>query len=131
MVGGIELLIRECSITLHGSCQCLTRRSPKTSNASHLEHGSFVCALVPFQGLCKRRFQTAHLLTTKTYLSEKFQCLNLGCKHTFQQNPNLKPRAKRNRFVVDDNWRMRMRKRAINYGRWTDGTARHDRLWAM
>jgi hypothetical protein len=62
----------------------------------------------------KRKAYEAKL--TKTYLSKKRQCLNLGGQHVYHHNPNLAPRAKRNRLVVDNEWRKRMRNRAVKGG---------------
>jgi hypothetical protein len=86
--------------------------------------------LVPWHGGRKRSFHDANLSTAKSYLSEKHQCLYLCGRHIHHQNSHLAPSSKRNRLVVDHEWRKRMRSRAVRGGRWSDGTPRQDRLWA-
>lgn len=89
----------------------------------------YLCQLTPQRGPLKRRLQLADLGAGSPYVSVKRHCLRLGGRHVHRHNPHLAPHAERNRLVVDDGWRKRMRSRAIKAGRWTDGTARQDRLW--
>jgi hypothetical protein len=84
---------------------------------------------VPWHGERKRSFHDANLSNAKSYLSEKRPYLHLGGQHIHHQYSHLAPPSRRNRLVVDDEWRKRMRSRAVQGGRWSDGTARQDRLW--
>lgn len=93
---------------------------------------SNVCLYICRQGLQqsnpKRRVHEAQL--SQPELAGKRQCLHLGGRHVYHHNPYLAPRAKRIKLALNDEWRKRMRSRAVKGGRWTDGTVRQGRLWA-